>query len=62
MDDNNVFNIGKRNILAVKKTLWKYRLAARAENVGSTISRSVALDINTGRVKIWSPGRGEWEL
>ncbi len=62
MDRNNVFNIGKRNVLAVRKILWKYRLGAIAESVGDTISRSVALDVNTGRVKIWSPGRGEWEL
>ena len=62
MDPNNTFNIGKRNILAVRKCLWKYRLGAIAEDVGGSISRSVAVDVKTGRVTISSPGRGEWEL
>lgn len=62
MDDNNVFNIGKKNILAVRKTLWQYRLGAIAEHVGAKISRSVTVDINTLDVTISSPGRGEWKL
>jgi chemotaxis protein CheD len=62
MDPNNTFNIGKRNVLAVRKILWAYRLGALAEDVGDTISRTVSLDVTTGRVMITSPGRGEWEL
>jgi len=62
MDPNNTFNIGKRNILAVKKVLWGYRLGAISEDVGGTISRSVSLEVPTRRIVISSPGRGEWEL
>jgi len=62
MDPNNTFNIGKRNALAVKKILWKYKLGARAEDLGGTISRTVTVDVNTGKVYLSSPGRGEWEL
>ncbi len=62
MDPNNTFNIGKRNILAVKKILWGYRLGAIAEDVGGAISRSVSVEIQTGRVTISSPGRGQWDL
>ena len=62
MDPNNTFNIGKRNILAVRKYLWRYRLGAIAEDVGGTISRTIAVDVDTGKVKISSPGRGDWEL
>jgi len=62
MDPNNTFNIGKRNLLAVKKILWQYKLGPRAEHVGDSISRTVTVNVNTGRVFLSSPGRGEWEL
>jgi chemotaxis protein CheD len=62
MDPNNTFNIGKRNLLAVRKILWKYRLGAIAEDVEGTISRTVTITLDTGQVVISSPGRGEWEL
>ncbi len=62
MDPNNTFNIGKRNVLAIRKILWRFRLGSIAEDVGSNISRSVAIDMNTGKVIVSSPGRGEWEL
>lgn len=62
MDPDNTFNIGKRNVLAVKKVLWKYKLGARAEDLGGTISRSVTIRVDTGKVLLSSPGRGEWEL
>ncbi len=39
MDPNNTFNIGKRNLLAVKKALWKHKLGAITEDVEGTISR-----------------------
>lgn len=62
LDPNNTFNIGKRNILAVRKILWQYRLGAIVEDVGGSISRSVAIDISTGKVTISSPGRQDWLL
>lgn len=62
MDPNNTFNIGKRNILAVKKILWKYKLGARSEDLGGTISRTVSVYLDNGKTTISSPGRGEWEL
>ncbi|RMF68902.1 MAG: chemotaxis protein CheD [Calditrichaeota bacterium] len=62
MDPNNTFNIGKRNILAVKKCLWRHKLGALAEDVGGSISRSVSVNVRTGKVVISSPGRGEWEI
>lgn len=62
LDPNNTFNIGKRNLLAIKKILWKYRLGVLAEDVGGNISRSVAVDLGTGKTKISTPGRGEWEI
>jgi len=60
MDPNNTFNIGKRNVLAVKKLLWMYGMGPVGEDVGGYISRSVTVDVDTGTVTIISPGRGSW--
>ena len=62
MDPMNTFNIGKRNILAVRKFLRQYGLGPKAEDVGGSISRSVSVDATTGKVVVSSPGRGEWNL
>jgi len=62
MDPKSTFNIGKRNILSVKKILWKYRLGAIAEDLGENYSRTVTIDCSSGKVMISSPGRGEWKL
>lgn len=61
-DPNNTFNIGKRNVLALKKELWKHGLGAIAEDVGANFSRTVTIVRDTGRVLIHCPGRGEWEI
>ncbi|CAM2068212.1 putative chemoreceptor glutamine deamidase CheD [Sulfidibacter corallicola] len=62
MKENNTFDIGKRNILACRKTLWKNHMAAIAEDVGGSFSRTVWVEVDTGRMFIQSPGRGRWEL
>ncbi len=62
MDPNNAFNSGMRNALAIQKALWKYGMGPLAEDLGDRISRSVAVDVDTGKVRITSPGRDGWEL
>jgi chemotaxis protein CheD len=57
MDKNNTFNIGKRNVLAIKKALWQQRMGAVAEDVGGTISRTVIINVDDGKVHVTSPGR-----
>lgn len=57
MDKNNTFNIGKRNVLAIKKELWRHRMGARAEDVGGTLSRTVTVKMDDGKVVVTSPGR-----
>lgn len=60
MDENNRFNIGKRNVLAIKKHLWKCGMGAIAEDVGGTISRTVEVDVDTLKVRIVSQGKLRW--
>ena len=62
MDPNNTFNIGNRNVLAIKKLLWQYGMGPVAEDVGGQYSRSVAVDVDSGAVQITSPGRGIWTI
>jgi chemotaxis protein CheD len=62
MDPNGIFNIGKRNVLAIRKILWQNRLGAIVEDVGENFSRTVWIEVGTGRVFACSPRKGTWEL
>jgi len=62
MDENGVFNIGKRNHLALRKILWKAGVMLHGEEVGGTASRTVRLEVNTGRFLVRGPGMQEREL
>jgi chemotaxis protein CheD len=61
-DPKNTFNIGKRNALAVKKALWKFGMGPSAEDLGGSISRTVSIDVETGKAVISSPGREDWRV
>jgi chemotaxis protein CheD len=61
MDENHLFDIGKRNVLAIKKYLWKKRLGIIAEETGGAISRTVSVCVATGKVVVSSKGK-TWEL
>ena len=54
---NENMNIGKRNVLATKKALWKRGVGALAEDVGGSESRSVRLDFGKVPVEITHGGR-----
>jgi len=56
MSDSSMFNIGKRNCLALRKALWKFGLVAHAEETGGTVARTVRMEVATGRVWLQSPG------
>ncbi len=62
MDPNNLFNIGDRNVLAIKKALWKFGMGPVAEDTGGQISRTVAVHVDTGKIIISSPGRKDWGI
>lgn len=52
LDGGTTFNIGPRNILALKKALWKAGILLSAEHLGGTVSRTVRLEIRSGRVQL----------
>jgi chemotaxis protein CheD len=62
LDPNDTFSIGKRNVLAIKKILWGLGMGVVAEDVGGNFSRTVSVELATGKMEINSPGRGKWEI
>ncbi len=62
MDESGVFNIGKRNHLALRKILWKAGLMIHGEEIGGTMSRTVRLEVSTGRFLIRGPGMTDREM
>jgi len=57
MDRENVFEIGKRNYLAMRKILWKKGILVHAEAIGGANSRTVRLQIGSGRVWLQEAGQ-----
>jgi chemotaxis protein CheD len=57
MDREGVFEIGKRNYLAMRKLLWKSGVMLRGESVGGMQSRTMRFEIGSGRV--WLQEAGE---
>jgi len=62
LDQEGVFNIGKRNYLAMRKILWKAGVMVHAEDVGGLASRTVRLVIANGRVSLRGAGEREQDL
>ncbi len=60
-DDNGVFEIGKRNYTVLRRMLWKTNVLVAAEDVGGSKSRTVSIEVSTGRCLVRSAG-GEMEL
>lgn len=62
LDPAGYFNIGKRNYQALRKILWQAGVMLHAESVGGTSSRTVRLEVSTGRMWLRGPGEEEREL
>jgi chemotaxis protein CheD len=62
LDTVGTFNIGKRNVLAIKRALWRYGLGPIAEDVGGNISRTVRLKVGRPDATITTPGKAPWRI
>jgi len=58
LDQKKLFNIGERNMIAVRKMLWKNSLLIAASDVGGNIPRTMWINVSTGQVVIKHP-KGE---
>lgn len=52
------FSIGGKNILAVKKTLKALKIPLTGEDVGGSISRTMKLYVDSGKVEVISLSKG----
>jgi chemotaxis protein CheD len=62
LDNEGVFQIGKRNYLAARKILWKAGILISAEAVGGEVSRTTRLEVATGQMWIREAGGVDKEL
>ena len=62
MDDGGVFNIGKRNHQAMRRILWKAGVIIHREETGGCLSRTIRLEVGSGRLLCRGPGEAEREL
>lgn len=62
LGDQSYFNIGRRNYAALKKLLWKSGILIQAEDVGGSVSRTVRLELSSGRFLVRESGGQEREL
>ena len=58
LDGKGVFNIGRRNYLAMKKIFWKAGVMIHAEEVGSNVSRTLRLEVGSGKLLLQEAGAG----
>jgi chemotaxis protein CheD len=57
IDAKDFFAIGKRNQTVVRQLLWKSRLLIDGEHVGGTLSRTLVLEVGSGRTWVKYEGR-----
>ncbi len=53
---DEVFEIGRRNVVALKKVLWQNGVMIRAHDLAGTTSRTLSIRIEDGMVVLATPG------
>jgi chemotaxis protein CheD len=62
LDQNDLFNIGKRNHALLRKMFWKNKVMIHYEEVGGTVNRTLKLEVGTGRTWLKVSGSKEIEI
>ena len=57
LDPQKLFNIGERNFTVLRKILWKNNLLIKGQNIGGSVSRTVWLDMSTGKTIVKQQGQ-----
>jgi chemotaxis protein CheD len=55
-DENDIFQIGRRNMVVLRKLLWKNGVLLQTEDVGGRDSRTMSLTIGSGVVTVKANG------
>jgi len=56
-EEDDFFQIGKRNLIILRKLLWQNGILLKTYDVGGIHSRTMSLDISSGKVTIKSNGQ-----
>ena len=56
-EEDDYFQIGKRNFIILKKLFWKNGVRLRAHDVGGSQSRTLSLDVGSGEVALTISGK-----
>ncbi len=59
MDPAGIFDIGKRNYVALRKMLWRNNVMIESEDIGGNVNRTISLNIKTGTVTLKVSARRE---
>jgi chemotaxis protein CheD len=59
---DDLFQVGRRNVLAARAVLWRNGTLINGEDVGGTTARTIAMAVADGRVAVKSDGRVIAEL
>jgi chemotaxis protein CheD len=62
LDQQGIFNIGIRNWAALEKLIAQNGLKIHGSDTGGLASRTLRMDLNTGKVSIKSPGAEAYPL
>jgi chemotaxis protein CheD len=54
---DDVFQVGRRNVLAARAVLWRNGMLINGEMVGGTSARTITMAVADGRVAVRSDGR-----
>ncbi|MBI2886039.1 MAG: chemotaxis protein CheD [Chloroflexi bacterium] len=60
-EQDDYFQIGRRNFVVLRKLLWKNEVLLRTEDVGGTVSRTMYLELVSGAVTLSHNGQ-TWTL
>ena len=59
-DNEDLFQIGKRNVTAIRKILWSKQIPIMAEDVGDIHGRTVSIEVKTGKITVSSSDGTKW--
>lgn len=62
LDAAGLFNIGKRNVLELRKILWQNGVTLGHSEVGGTVNRTITLEVATGEIALKTSGQGVTRL
>jgi chemotaxis protein CheD len=57
LNDEHVFDIGRRNHVAIRKVLWQHGIFIESEQVGGSIPRTIYLRVDSGAFCVKTSGK-----